>query len=166
MIEIDHVSILKGVIKMQKYAFVFILAGFFAYSIVTVAQTTDMRSKSHPLIGFWESIEPNTGCKETYQFNADGTGEFSSGKEVLKVTYDADAQPNLNGFFKLHHTVESTNGEQDCTKSTSTLHEKQSSFVLFQPDGFSYIACDNDDPSLESCFGPMVLKGKQKPLNP
>lgn len=138
------------------FCFTATLSSFSATSLLAA----DMRSTSHPLIGYWESVDPNTGCKESYQFNSDGTGQFTSGKEVVKVSYEADAQPNINGFFKLQHTVESSNNEEDCTQSKSAIKEKQSSFVMFQPDGFSFVACDNDEESMETCFGPMVLKAK------
>ncbi len=142
----------------QKVLTTFYCTVLLSNASAVLAKESDMRSTIHPLIGFWESVDQNTGCKETYQFNSDGTGEFTSGKEVTKVTYEADAQPNLNGFFKLKHTVESSNGEYDCTQAKSAVKELQTSYILFQPDGYSYIACDTDEASLESCFGPMKLK--------
>lgn len=137
--------------------------GVVVFANATLVQAeSELRSTIHPLIGYWESVDQNTGCKETYQFNPNGTGEFTSGKEATKVTYEADAQPNLNGFFKLKHTVESSNGELDCTQAKSAVKELQTSYILFQPDGYSFIACDTDDVSLENCFGPMTLKASVK----
>lgn len=127
---------------------------------IASAQESDIRSTSHPLIGYWESIDANTGCKESYKFNSNGKGVFTSGKEESKVIYEVALQPNIYGFFKLQHTVESSNGAQDCTESKSALNEQQTSYILFQPDGNSFIACDNDEASLETCFGPITLKAK------
>ncbi len=153
----NEVTLIQGVI-MRKFFGVIVLSVFIG-SIAT-AQESDIRSTAHPLIGYWESIDANTGCKESYQFNSNGKGVFVSGKEESKVIYQVSPQPNIYGFFKLQHTVESSNGEQDCTQSKSKLNEQQTSYILFQPDGHSFIACDNDEASLETCFGPVVLKAK------
>lgn len=147
----------------QKVFTAFFCTALLSNASAVLAKESDMRSVIHPLIGYWESVDQNTGCKETYQFNSDGTGEFTSGKEVTKVTYEADPQPNLNGFFKLKHTVQSSNGGDDCTQAKSAVKELQTSFILFQPDGYSYIACDSDDASLVNCFGPMKLKSSVNP---
>lgn len=148
---------------LNRITTVFFCASFLFSNPMLLAKEAEMRSTIHPAIGFWEAVDQQTGCKETYQFNANGTGEFTSGKEVVQITYEADPQPNLHGFFKLKHTVESSNGEEDCTKSKSDLKVLQTRYLLFQPDGYSFIACDSDEASLESCFGPMVLKASVKP---
>lgn len=153
------------------HSFAYDLPNFYSLSLVicllnvstVAAQESDLRSTSHPIIGYWEATDQNTGCKESYQFNPDGKGIFTSGQETLEVVYEVTPQPNLYGFFKLQHTAVSSNQEKDCTQSQSALNEKQISYILFQPEGYSFIACDNEDASLETCFGPMILKGKTAP---
>lgn len=132
--------------------------GLFNSASSVFANEADIRSKTHPLFGLWESKDSNTGCKESYKFDADGKGEFTSDKEVINVEYQVTNQPDEHGFFKLTHTVKSSNGGIDCTKNTSSINEPKVSYLLFQPDGYSYIACENDAQSLETCFGPMQLK--------
>lgn len=118
----------------------------------------DPRSLKHPLIGYWESHLPENGCLESYWFKEDGTAVFTSGDEQLEARYEVTPQPDAQGFFKLSHRVTQSNKALDCTKQTSELNTEQTSFILFKPDGSSFISCDNDDPSLESCFGPIELK--------
>lgn len=118
----------------------------------------DPRSLKHPLIGYWESHLPETGCLETYWFKEDGTAVFTSGDEQLEARYEVTPQPDTQGFFKLSHRVTQSNKAQDCTRQTSEINTEQTSFLLFKPDGHSFISCENDDPALESCFGPIELK--------
>lgn len=118
----------------------------------------DPRSLKHPLIGYWESHLPETGCLETYWFKEDGTAAFTSGDEQLEARYEVTPQPDAQGFFKLSHRVTQSNKAQDCTRQTSEINTEQTSFLLFKPDGHSFISCENDDPALESCFGPIELK--------
>lgn len=128
----------------------------------SVAQE-DIRSKKHPIIGYWVSEAQEAGCQETYQFNEDGSGYFTSGEEQLEIKYVVEAQPDETGFFKLTHQVVKTNGKSDCTKNVTQSNSSQVSYLLFQPDGYSYVACENNDTSLENCFGPMQLKVRAKP---
>jgi len=132
-------------------------ANLFCNSLATRADS-DPRSLKHPLIGYWESTLPDTRCLETYWFKEDGTAVFSSGEEQLEARYEVTPQPDAQGFFKLSHRVTQTNHSQDCTQQTSKVGSEQTSFLLFTPDGSRFIACDDDDPSLESCFGPIELK--------
>lgn len=118
----------------------------------------DARSLKHPLIGYWESTLPENGCVESYWFKEDGTAVFTSGDEQLEARYSVTPQPDAQGFFKLDHRVTLSNQALDCTRQTSAINTEQTSYVLFQPDGRSFISCDNDDPSLETCFGPIELK--------
>jgi len=118
----------------------------------------DPRSLKHPLIGYWESHLPENGCLESYWFKEDGTAVFASGDEQLEARYEVTPQPDAQGFFKLSHRVTQSNKALDCTKQTSELNTEQTSFILFKPDGSSFISCENDDPSLENCFGPIELK--------
>lgn len=119
---------------------------------------TDARSLKHPLVGYWESQVRETGCLETYWFKEDGTAVFTSGDEQLEARYEVSPQPDGQGFFKLTHRVTLSNKGLDCTRQTSEINSEQSSHLLFQPDGRSFIACDDDSPSLETCFGPIELK--------
>lgn len=123
-----------------------------------VSAEADPRSLKHPLIGYWESHLPENGCLESYWFKEDGTAVFTSGDEQLEARYEVTPQPDAQGFFKLSHRVTQSNKAQDCTRQTSELNTEQTSFILFKPDGSSFISCDNDDPSLENCFGPIELK--------
>lgn len=127
-----------------------------------LSHANDIRSLKHPLIGYWESTDAKNACKESYYFSENGMGEFASGEEKLSVTYEVDAQPDANGFFKMKHLVKSSNDKPDCTRSKSEIGIEKISYLLFQPDGYSFIACDNDDASLETCFGPIQLKGQDK----
>ncbi len=128
------------------------------FSGAAVAAEADARSLKHPLIGYWEARLPDSGCMETYWFKEDGTAVFTSGDEQLEARYEVTPQPDAHGFFKLSHRVTLSNKAQDCTKQTSEINTEQTTYLLFQPDGRSLISCDNDDPSLESCFGPLELK--------
>lgn len=139
----------------------FFLAFFLLVSHAVNAN--EIRSTQHPLIGYWEAIDEKNACKETYQFLGNGQAEFSSGNEKLSVTYSVDPQPDENGFFKMKHKVISSNNQEDCTRSKSDIGLEKMSYLLFQPDGYSFIACDNDDASLETCFGPMQLRERPKP---
>ncbi len=150
---------------VNRIAQIIIFLGIFTSANSVFANEADIRSKTHPLLGLWDSKDRNTGCKESYKFDADGKGVFTSDKEVLNVEYQVPNQPDERGFFKLTHTVKSTNGEMDCTKANSSINEQKVSYLLFQPDGYSFIACDNDDPSLETCFGPMELKAMSQSEN-
>ncbi|MDP8567263.1 hypothetical protein [Methylophilus aquaticus] len=132
------------------------LAGVF--SGAAVAEETDARSLKHPLIGYWEARLPDSGCMETYWFKEDGTAVFTSGDEQLEARYTVTPQPDANGFFKLSHRITLSNKAPDCTKQVSEINTEQTTYLLFQPDGRSVISCDNDAPSLESCFGPLELK--------
>ncbi len=123
-----------------------------------VIAEADPRSLKHPVIGYWESRLPETGCLESYWFKEDGSAVFTSGDEQLEAHYEVTPQPNEHGFFKLNHRVTLSNKAQDCTRQTSEVNSEQTSFLLFKPDGSSFISCDNDDPSLASCFGPIELK--------
>lgn len=118
----------------------------------------DMRSLAHPIIGYWEAKVEGESCSESYLFREDGTGLLTSGEETLEVSYKVDAQPNSDGYFKLTHHVVKTNGKLDCTKNITEANTDQENYLLFQPDGRSFIACDNDEASLETCFGPIILK--------
>lgn len=118
----------------------------------------DPRSLKHPLIGYWESTVPESGCLETYWFKEDGTAVFTSGNEQLEARYEVTPQPDAHGFFKLKHRVTLSNQALDCTRQSSAVNSEQTSFLLFKPDGSSFISCDEDDPALESCFGPIELK--------
>ncbi len=131
--------------------------GVLLYSLQAHADA-DPRSLKHPLIGYWESRLPDSGCLESYWFKEDGTAVLTSGDEQLEARYEVTPQPDAHGFFKLSHRVTQSNHALDCTRQTSDLNTEQTSFLLFQPDGSSFISCDNDDPSLESCFGPIELK--------
>lgn len=133
------------------------LLGVFT-SPVLYADDADARSLKHPLIGYWESRMQQSGCLESYCFREDGTAVFTSGDEQLEARYEVTPQPDAQGFFKLTHRVTLSNRGLDCTRQTSETNTEQTSYVLFQPDGRSFIACDNDDPSLEACFGPVELK--------
>lgn len=132
-------------------------AGVLLISLQASAEA-DPRSLKHPLIGYWESRLPENGCLESYWFKEDGTAVFTSGDEQLEARYEVTPQPDAQGFFKLKHQVTLSNKALDCTRQTSEVHSEQTSFLLFKPDGSSFISCDNDDPSLESCFGPIELK--------
>ena len=139
---------------------------FFTTLLVAAAQlldlqvyaASDIRSLKHPLIGYWESRLPENGCLESYWFKEDGTALLTSGDEQLEASYEVSPQPDAQGFFKLTHRVTQSNHALDCTRQRSETQADQTSFLLFQPDGRSFIACDHDDPSLESCFGPIELK--------
>lgn len=133
------------------------LLGVFT-SPVLYADDADARSIKHPLIGYWESKMQQSGCLESYWFREDGTAVFTSGDEQLEARYEVTPQPDAQGFFKLTHRVTLSNRGLDCTRQTSETNTEQTSYVLFQPDGRSFIACDNDDLSLEACFGPVELK--------
>jgi len=131
------------------------------YSLLASMQVTaeaDPRSLKHPVIGYWESRVPESGCLESYWFKEDGLAVFTSGDEQLEAHYDVTPQPDAHGFFKLNHRVTLSNKAPDCTRQRSETGSEQASFLLFKPDGSSFIVCDNDDPSLESCFGPIELK--------
>lgn len=136
--------------------FLFGLAGLLA-STEPLADA-DPRSIKHPLIGYWESRLPENGCIESYWFKEDGTAVFTSGDEQLEARYEVTPQPDEHGFFKLNHRVTLSNKALDCTRQTSEVNTEQTSYLLFQPDGRHFISCDNDDPSLETCFGPIELK--------
>lgn len=118
----------------------------------------DARSLKHPVIGYWESRLPETGCLESYWFKEDGKAVFTSGDEQLDVQYEVTPHPDAHGFFRLNHRVTLSNKALDCTRQTSEVNHEHTSYLLFQPDGRSFISCDNDDPSLETCFGPIELK--------
>lgn len=118
----------------------------------------DARSVKHPLYGYWESTVAETGCVESYWFKEDGSAVFTSGQEQLDVRYDVSPQPDAYGFFKLDHRVTLSNKAVDCTQQVSETHTTKTSYLLFQPDGNSFISCDSNDASLEACFGPMQLK--------
>lgn len=149
--------------SLNRISFIAVLMSLAFTSNLSLAKDSDIRSKVHPLFGFWESKDSNTGCKETYAFNEGGKGVFTSDKEVVDVVYEVENQPNERGFFKLTHTVKQSNGEKDCTKETSSVNEPKVSYLLFQPDGYAFVACDNDDALLETCFGPMQLKAMSQP---
>lgn len=135
------------------------LLGWFGLTLSSMpAAETDARSLKHPLVGYWESKIPETGCLESYWFKEDGTAVFTSGDEQLEARYDVTPQPDGQGFFKLTHRVTLSNKRLDCTRQTSEINTEQTSYVLFQPDGRSFISCDDDNPSLEACFGPIKLK--------
>lgn len=118
----------------------------------------DMRSLKHPIIGYWESKIVGDNCSETYWFREDGTGVLTSAGEQLEVNYVVDEQPNTLGFFKIKHQVVNNNGKVDCTGNITDIDTAQDSYLLFQPDGRSFIACENNEESMNTCFGPMVLK--------
>jgi hypothetical protein len=122
------------------------------------AAETDARSLKHPLVGYWEAKVAGSGCLESYWFKEDGTAVFTSGDEQLEARYEVTPQPDGQGFFKLTHRVTLSNKGLDCTRQTSAINVEQTSYVLFQPDGRSFISCDDDNPSLEACFGPVELK--------
>jgi hypothetical protein len=122
------------------------------------AAETDARSLKHPLVGYWEATVAGSGCLESYWFKEDGTAVFTSGDEQLEARYEVTPQPDGQGFFKLTHRVTLSNKGLDCTRQTSEINTEQTSYVLFQPDGRSFISCDDDNPSLEACFGPVELK--------
>lgn len=124
--------------------------------------TEPVRSTIHPVIGYWKSTMPDIACVETYLFNADGTGRFTSGKEVAEVRYEVTAQPNMHGFFKLSHMITNTNGEKDCSGVVSSSQATAVSYVLFKPDGRSFLTCDTDSDTMEFCFGPMYLEADSK----
>jgi len=131
------------------------------YSLLASMQVTaeaDPRSLKHPVIGYWESRVPESGCLETYWFKEDGLAVFTSGDEQLEAHYDVTPQPDAHGFFKLNHRVTLSNNAPDCTRQRSETNSEQTSFLLFKPDGSSFISCESDDPSLENCFGPIELK--------
>jgi hypothetical protein len=119
---------------------------------------TDARSLKHPLVGYWEAKVAGSACLESYWFKEDGTAVFTSGDEQLEARYEVTPQPDEQGFFKLTHRVTLSNKGLDCTRQTSEINTEQTSYVLFQPDGRSFISCDDDNPSLEACFGPVELK--------
>ncbi|HSI44761.1 MAG TPA: hypothetical protein VK950_01190 [Methylophilus sp.] len=143
----------------NKQIILWCLLSFIGLSISsTIFAETDARSLKHPLVGYWESTIRETGCLESYWFKEDGTAVFTSGDEQLEAHYEVSPQPDGQGFFKLTHRVTLSNKKLDCTRQTSEVNNEQSSYVLFQPDGRSFIACDDDNPSLETCFGPIELK--------
>jgi hypothetical protein len=122
------------------------------------AAETDARSLKHPLVGYWEAKVAGSGCLESYWFKEDGTAVFTSSDEQLEARYEVTPQPDEQGFFKLTHRVTLSNKGLDCTRQTSEINTEQTTYVLFQPDGHSFISCDDDNPSLEACFGPVELK--------
>jgi hypothetical protein len=145
--------------KHQTCTFLTLL--FACYSLLASMQVVaeaDPRSLKHPVIGYWESRVPESGCLETYWFKEDGSAVLTSGDEQLEEHYDVTPQPDAQGFFKLNHRVTLSNKAADCTQQRAEIGSEQTSFLLFKPDGSSFIVCDNDDPSLESCFGPVELK--------
>lgn len=130
------------------------------------AHAEDPRSLKHPLIGYWESKLPETECMETYWFREDGVAAFTSGDEQLEAKYEVTPQPDEHGFFKLTHRVTQSNKAKDCTKQLTETNKEVVSYLLFRPDGYSFISCDDDDPALETCFGPIVLRNNaQKNLS-
>ncbi|MFD0930827.1 hypothetical protein ACFQ1T_13645 [Methylophilus glucosoxydans] len=149
-------------VKKTSFFLLSVVLGATLFSSVSVHAEgegkADPRSLKHPLIGYWESRLPESGCLETYWFKEDGTAVFTSGDEQLEARYEVTPQPDEHGFFKLNHRVTLSNKALDCTKQHSEINTEQTSFVLFKPDGSSFISCDDDAPSLESCFGPIELK--------
>lgn len=135
-----------------------LFAGGVLFTSLPASTAEDPRSLKHPLIGYWESRVPENGCLESYWFKEDGSAVFTSGDEQLEAHYEVTPQPDAHGFFKLNHRVTLSNKALDCTKQSSEINSEQTSFLLFKPDGSSFISCDSDDPSLENCFGPIELK--------
>lgn len=144
----------------MRYGWIGVIAtGLFLFlGIAQCAHATDARSLKHPLYGYWEARLTDSACVESYWFREDGSAIMTSGDEQLEARYEVSPQPDEHGFFVLKHRVTLSNHAKDCTQQTSEVNTEQTSYLLFQPDGLSFISCDNDDPSLESCFGPMVLK--------
>lgn len=136
---------------------------FVLFCILVIMQTgetlaTDIRSVKHPLYGYWESIVDENGCVESYWFKEDGAAVFTSGEEQLEVSYSISSQPDEHGFFKLEHRATLSNHAKDCTQQVSEINTTHTSYLLFKPDGHSFIACDNEDDAFDTCFGPMQLK--------
>lgn len=130
------------------------------YSIAT--ESEPVRSTIHPVIGYWKAIVPETTCVESYLFNADGTAIFTSGNEQSEVNYEVAQQPDINGFFKLTHTVLKTNGGKDCTNEVPEVRVKTISYLLFKPDGTAFVSCDTESETMELCFGPMQLESNKQ----
>lgn len=147
--------------RLSAYALsvlLFLAASMTCSSLFAAAPESEIRSIKHPLLGYWEAKMPEDACIESYHFKSDGTATFTSGQEQANARYNVSDQPDGNGFFKLTHTLISSNGAKDCSKQVSALNEEQTSYLLFQPDGYSFISCDNDEASLETCFGPILLR--------
>ena len=112
------------------------------------------RPKStHPIVGTWAFMVPDTDCEETYYMRRDGTSLVTSGEEVSESIYQIDDEPSAKGFYKSRDRLVKDNGKMDCSGEVMKVGKEVTNYIRFHPSGDMIIICR--DESLEACFGPL-----------
>jgi hypothetical protein len=131
-----------------------LLAVILAVLAGLVAAEPPRRPKStHPIIGTWAFMVPDTDCEETYYMRRDGTSLVTSGEEVSESVYQIDDELSAKGFYKSTDKLVKDNGKMDCSGEVMKVGNEVTNYIRFHPSGDMIIICRNE--SLDACFGPL-----------
>ena len=130
----------------------------FFFSTSAAAYQPSQIGSVAPIIGTWKFKLTDRNCTETYTYKADGTTRVTSNEEISESRYQIALTPTPNGFYKMVDTITKDNGRKDCTGDVMTVGDTATTYVLFQPSGDQFIACQT--PSLDLCFGPLIRVSK------
>ena len=126
-----------------------LIVGAIGLAFATLVQAQEPPS----IVGKWTFTDPRNGCKETYDFRADGTATARSGTEKTEDTYSMTSEPDANGYYALTITTVKDYGGKDCGESEDdNTGQKSTVYLRFHPTGNAYIFCYT--PAFERCFGP------------
>jgi len=107
------------------------------------------------LVGKW-AWKLRSGCKETYEYRADGTLSTTSGAEKTDETYTVSetSEPGVF-YYKLTTKVTKDYGGKDCAESEEdSTGQEDTTYVLFAASGKTAFVCS--ETSLKHCFGPLI----------
>lgn len=105
-------------------------------------------TESNPIVGMWTWRHVSGACTEVHFYKANGDAATWSGQEVLRKSYGIHrVEP---GLFRVDSVVVESNGQPDCTGSTTPVGRKSTVYVRLL-NGGGYFTCPTRD-SL-SCDG-------------
>lgn len=113
---------------------------------------------SNAMVGTWILAVPETGCRETWEFRADGTTHNQSGSEESTSKYEFAELPDVGGSFVLTDTIVRTNGKPDCSGSLTPVGDRAVLYLLPITTG-GYMLCVTMSGS--ACIGSMFRVGSR-----
>lgn len=106
----------------------------------------------HPLIGTWDIVVPDTGCREVYRIRADGTMLVTSAQQISEAAFTVSDRPSARGFYKWMDRITRINSQKDCSGTQSPVGDEAVNYLLFHPSGNAFLMCEREDRA--TCVGP------------
>ncbi len=111
----------------------------------------------HPLWGTWTYTLADGICRETHDFQPDGTDHVASGAARYESNYQVGAAPSPRGYYRLDETITQVNGQRDCTGELPRTDHESTVYVRLHPSGQQLLLCESEAP--EACVGPLDRTG-------